>query len=94
MGLERDTYDFLQAVHEVANDDAEALELLEEGAELLTGALTQGRAQLLRLLADEVGGDDGTHVHDLGTPRHCVRLDWEERERAKEDMRWGRERET
>lgn len=75
----------MQAINKVADDDTEAVELLEHGAELLAGALAHVRPRLVRLLADDVCGDGGTHVHDLRALAHYVII-WRDGKKKRETI--------
>lgn len=72
----RATYHFLQAVNEVADHHAQSVELLEHCAEFLAGALAHVAIGLIRLLADDVGGDGGAHVQHLRAFADDVGVIW------------------
>lgn len=77
------THHFLQTIDEVTDDDAKAFELLEHGAQLLAGAFAHVCARLVRLLADDVGRDGGTHVHDFCALAHHVGIIWKKKKKNK-----------
>lgn len=70
------TYHFLQAVNKVADDDAEALELLEHGAELLAGAFAHLCTHVICLLTDDVCSDGRTHIHNFCALTHNISIIW------------------
>lgn len=70
------THHFLQSVNKVADDNAQAFELLEHGAELLTGAFTHFCAHIIRLLTYNVCSDGRTHVHNFPTLTHNIGIIW------------------
>lgn len=69
---ERETYDFLQTINEVANNNTEALELMEEVGQLLTRTLTHHVRGVLRweVCVRANSGDRGGSIHQFST--HCV----------------------
>lgn len=74
----------MQALDEVADHHAQAVELLEHRAELLAGALAHVGVGLVRLLPDDVGGDGGAHVHDLCALADDIGVVWAHTDKDKE----------
>lgn len=74
----------MQALNEVADHHAQSIELLEHCAEFLAGALAHVVISLIRLLADDVGGDGGAHVHDLCAFADDVGVIWPHTDEGKE----------
>lgn len=84
------TYHFLQAINEVADNVSQAFELLEHGAELLARALAHIGAHIIRLLTDDVCGDGGAHIHNFCALAHNISIIW----RGRKNETSGRERYT
>ena len=71
------TYHFLQAINKVTDDNTEAFELLEHGAEFLARAFAHIRACVIRLLTYYVCCDGRAHVHNFCALAHNVGVIWQ-----------------